>query len=295
VFTFFGVLIFFLLSSSKKNIEPHWTLIAGISFVVLALSIVAGSTDKFRKIFYRLVFANILLLAVARILVAVPGSPAKNIDRFRVQIFSRSWADSIYKHAAGTPVVFIDNYSQASLYKYYHPGELSTCFSSVYYRKSNYHLQSLELFNNKTVYTLRRNRVAEDDIEIKNNYDPAFLHTVDSFKSITGLKIRWLNPKEDAKSGEREKIILELSNPLTYPVNANNLFLNYTFFRSKRDFEISENFPLNEIELRPGFTKRYELPLAFPAQRGRYRLIFSFDQPFIGPAFSSRFHEIEVK
>lgn len=38
-FTFFGVLLFFLLSSFKKNIEPHWTLVAGFSFVVLLLNL----------------------------------------------------------------------------------------------------------------------------------------------------------------------------------------------------------------------------------------------------------------
>lgn len=295
VFSFFGVLIFFLLSSAKKNVEPHWTLIAGIPFVVLFLSLLERATDKFRKWLFWLAVANIVLLLVARIIIAVPGSPAKNIARFQVQIFSKAWADSIYKQAKGTPVVFIDNYSSASLYKYYHPGELSTCFSSVYYRKSNYNLQNLEPFNNKTVYTLRRNRITENDIEIKNNYDPAFLHKVDSFKAIVGLQIRWLNQKEKVLGGENMNVVLELSNPLSYPVTANNLFLNFTFFKSKRDYKTSPNIPLKEKELEPGFKKTYQLQTIFPPQPGKYRLIFSFDQPFIGPAFSSPFYEIEVK
>jgi hypothetical protein len=34
-FNFWGVLAFFLLSSFNSSIEPHWTLVAGVSFIVL--------------------------------------------------------------------------------------------------------------------------------------------------------------------------------------------------------------------------------------------------------------------
>lgn len=295
LFTFFGVLIFFLLSSFKKNIEPHWTLIAGISFVVLVLDLLERSTEKFKRIFFWLAAANIVLILIARMLLFIPNSPAKKIDRLQVQLFSRSWSDSLYQHAAGTPLVFVDNYAYPSLYKYYHPDELATCYSTVYYRKNNYNLMSQEAFNNKNVYTVRRNKIADQDMEVKSNYVPTFLHRVDSFKAITGLKILWLNKIYRVNKNKKLQATLELSNPLSYSINGNNLFLNYTFFKSKTEYKTSENIPLMEKELEPGYKKKAAITLSFPNTAGKYRLIFSFNQPLLGPTFASSFYEIEVR
>lgn len=295
VFTFFGILLFFLLNSFKKNIEPHWTLTAGISFVVLVLDLLERSTDKLRKIFFRLATANIILIVLVRVLLAIPNTPAKRIDRLQVFIYSQSWADSLYKHVAGTPVVFVDNYHYPSIYAYYHPDQLSTSYSTVYFRKSIYTLRNDEAFNNKTVYTVRKFRVADDDIEIKTDYVPTFLHKVDSFKAISGLKILWLNETDTVNKNQEFVVNLQLSNPMKYSINGKNLFLNYTFFKSKSDFKTSENIPLLEKELSPAYKKDINIKLSLPKEPGTYKLIFSFDQPGLGPTFASPFYEIDVK
>lgn len=295
VFTFFGILLFFLLNSFKKNIEPHWTLTAGISFVVLTLDLLDRSTDKFKRVFFWLVAANIFLILLVRVLLAIPDTPAKKLDRFQVQIYSQSWADSLYKHAAGTPVVFVDNYHYPSIYAYYHPDQLSTSYSTVYFRKSDYVFKNQEAFNNKTVYTVRKIKMAEDDIEVKSNYVPTFLHRVDSFRAISGLKISWLNEKNTAGKNRKLLANIQLSNPMKYSIDGKNLFLNYTFFKSKSEFKTSENIPLSEKELSPGYKKTIDINVNFPAEPGNYRLIFSFDQPWLGPTFASPFYEVEVK
>lgn len=295
LFTFFGVLLFFLMSSFSKNIEPHWTLTAGISFVVLVMDLLERSTQKFKKIFSWLAIANIILILLARFLLAIPNSPAKKLDRFQVQMYSHSWADSLYKQTAGTPLVFVDNYTYPSLYQYYHPDQLATCYSTVYYRKNNYNLQNTEAFNNKTVYTIRKIKMADIDIEVKSNYVTTILHRVDSFKAISGLKISWTDKNITANAGEKRFARLQLSNPLSYSITGNNLFLNYTFFKSKSDYKTSENIALRETELQPGYKKYIDISLFFPSTPGKYKLIFSFDQPFLGPTFASPFYEIEVK
>ena len=293
--TFFGVLLFFLLSSFSKNVEPHWTLTAGISFVVLTMQLIQTSTEKFRKIFSRLAVINIFLIVITRIVVAFPFYPANRIDRLQVQIYSKEWADSLYKHAAGTPVVFVDNYTYPALYRYYHPDQLSTCYSSVYYRKNNFNLEKEEAYNNRMVYAIRKIKIAGDDIEVNSDYVPTFLHRVDSFKAITGLRIQWLNKIKEAKKSQNISVELELMNPMGYSVNGHNLFLNYTLFKSKDDYTTSENIPVTEKELQPGYKKNVSIPIHAPATEGKYRLIFSFNEPSFGPTFASSFYEITVK
>lgn len=294
-FTLFGVLLFFFLSSFNKNIEPHWTLTAGISFIVLVMQLIASSAEKFRKIFYRLAMINIILIAVVRIAVAFPISPINKIDRLQVQIYSHAWADSLYKKVAGTPVVFVDNYTYPSLYLYYHPDQLATCYSTVYYRKNNYTLQNKEAFNNKSIYTVRKIKVADDDIEVKSNYVPTFLHRVDSFKAINGLRISWVNKMISAKTNEKQILTLELSNPMNYSINGKKLFMDYTFSKSKNENKTSEFISLNGNELQPGYKKSINIPVSFPSEPGKYKLIFSFDQQWLGPTFASPFYEVEIK
>lgn len=294
-FTFFGVLLFFFFSTFSKNVEPHWTLTAGISFLVLVMQLIERSNEKFRKFFYRLAMINIVLILIVRILVAVHFSPINKIDRLQVQIYSHSWADSLYRHFAGKPLVFVDNYTYPSLYLYYHPDQLATCYSTVYYRKNNYTLQNQEAFNNKTIYTVRQIKIAEDDIEVKSNYVPTFLHKVDSFKAINGLKIGWLNQKTTVNRDEKQVLKLELSNPVPGSIDGRNLFLDYTFFKSKNDRQTSEFIALNEKELQPGYKKNMDITVSFPKQPGKYRLIFSYDQKWLGPTFASPFYDVEVK
>jgi len=295
LFCFWGILLFFLLTSFKKNIEPHWTLTAGISFVVLVIDLLDRSSEKFRRVFFWLATVNIVLILFARILLVIPNSPAQKIDRFHVQIYSHSWADSLYKMAAGTPLVFVDNYHYPSIYSYYHPDQMSTSYSTVYYRKSNYTFQNLSVFNNRNIYTVRQGETDGEDIEVKSNYVPTFLHKVDSFKAINGLRITWKNKVERVKSTQTSKAILELSNPMQYSINGNKLFVNYTFFKSKADHKTSENIWLNEEILPPGYKKWIEIKLMLPSTPGKYKLIFSFDQLNLGPTFASAFYEIEVK
>jgi len=295
LFCFWGILIFFLLTSFKKNIEPHWTLTAGISFVVLVLDLLERSSEKFKRVFFWLAGVNIFLIFIARILLAIPDSPAQKIDRFHVQIYSHSWADSLYKKAAGMPLVFVDNYHYPSIYSYYHPDEMSTSYSTVYYRKSDYTFQNLGAFNNRNIYTVRQAKNGEEDIEVKSNYVPTFLHEVDSFKAINRLKITWLNKKETVEGGQTIKAILHLSNPMNYSINGNRLFLNYTFFKSKSDHKTSVNIFFNENNLPAGYKKTIELKLELPTTPGKYKLIFSFDQPELGPTFASPFYEMQVK
>jgi hypothetical protein len=38
-----------------------------------------------------------------------------------------------------------------------------------------------------------------------------------------------------------------------------------------------------------------KLTVSTPLKPGKYKLIFSFDQPLLGPTFASPFYEVEVK
>jgi hypothetical protein len=133
------------------------------------------------------------------------------------------------------------------------------------------------------------------NFNMSSGYVPTFLHAVDSFKAINGLRIKWQNEYKMVKAGQTIKVILQLSNPMDYSIKGDKIFMNYTFFKSKADHKTSDNIPLKEELLAPGFKKDIEIKLVLPTIPGKYKLIFSFDQPYLGPTFASPFYEIEVK
>lgn len=69
LFTFWGVLLFFLFSSFRSTIEAHWTLVAGPSFIVLFMGVLATASEKRKKILIRLAGIAVLLLLIARLLI----------------------------------------------------------------------------------------------------------------------------------------------------------------------------------------------------------------------------------
>jgi hypothetical protein len=82
---------------------------------------------------------------------------------------------------------------------------------------------------------------------------------------------------------------------MNYSIDGKNLFLDYTFSNPKTGNKTSEFIPINEAELPPGYKKNINIGVSFPSEPGKYKLIFSFDQQWLGPTFASPFYDVEVK
>jgi hypothetical protein len=104
----------------------------------------------------------------------------------------------------------------------------------------------------------------------------------------------WLNKINVGDKGQTIKATIQLVNTSDYSINARNLFLNYSF-KNKAGVKASENIPLTETELQPGFKKNDTIDVELPTVSAKYKLVFSFDQYFLGPTFASPVYEIEVK
>jgi hypothetical protein len=297
-FTFFGILVFFFFSSFRSKIEPHWTLAGGISFIVLLLHILHDVNSKFKKRFTVLMFLNIIIVIIARPLFMIPGTPLKNVKAFREEFYGRSFADSVYQYAAGTPVVFADSYTFPSLYKYYHPQEASLGYNTVNSRKNYFSLSPDEaLLNNKKIYVASQSRMGENDIEVNNKYAVIYLHSLDSFKAVNGLKIFWKDNFKKGGAGEIFTTSVTLSNPSRITIETGNrLFVNYSFIKTKKEQYVSESkLRLPDNILLPGYRKEIKLPVLLPKTPGKYKMIYSIVQPPFNGTFASSFFNIEVK
>ena len=295
-FNFFGILGFFFLNSFRSTIEPHWTLAAGISFLVLFHLAWKDASARFRGIMTRLLVANVILLIIARVLFVVPDSPLKKVLAFKTQMFGKGLADSVHKYADGLPVVFQDSYTYPSLYSYYFPGVKTTGYSTIYSRKNQFDLSGDEaLLNNKKVYIASHSRKTTEDIEVNNPHTVIYLHLMDSFVSTNGLKITWKDAMDTGEAGLSQPTLIDLTNSGSQYLQTKNLSISYAFIKSRKEINAGALTEIPGGILAPGAGVKVPLVLQFPVTPGEYKLVFSIVQPSLAGTMASNFHTIHVK
>jgi len=295
-YCFWGILIFFFFLSFRSAVEAHWTLTAGVSFIVLLQQLILQSTPKFKKWFSILLALNIAMVVAVRILFFIPGSLAR-ITKLDYMMYGKEWADQLYKITAGAPVVFIDSYGRPSLYQYYHRDVAVSAYNTVSYRKTYFSYSKNEaLLNNKRVYVSKQYKMKKNDIILNNEHIPTRLQVLDSFKAVNCLKILWENKKEKMKPGDSLTAILTLINPGNQTIESKGLCVNYTFFTTRKEFHTSKNIvEIPDRELSSGYSGPLTIELKTPSLRGKYHLLFSVVQaPFDGSIASPLF-DIVIK
>ncbi|SDE28339.1 ArnT family glycosyltransferase [Niabella drilacis] len=298
LFMFAGTLIFFLFSSFKNTVEPHWTMIAGISYIAVFLSLIVNGSQKFRSLFLKTAWCNIGLILLARILFLVPNGPANLIKHFRSFSYARVWADAVYEKAGHTPVVFSNSYALPSLYKFYHPDAQTTGYNDKGYRKTNFNITDDHLLNGRNVFYYTENTSLKPGtgIPVGTVYNSGRLLPLPQYHSLNGLRIILEHPTKEMKYGSEQSMTLTIINKsgqaqLLEP----KLRADYAFLVEKYNFINSDsNFALPLKTLQPGESIRLNIPVKAPQQPGKYRLLFSFVNDFIPGNFASNFYQITV-
>ncbi|MBZ4188405.1 glycosyltransferase family 39 protein [Niabella beijingensis] len=299
VFMFAGTIGFFLFSSFKNTVEPHWTMIAGVSYVALFLSLLENGTEKFRRLFTKVAYWNIGLILLARILILIPNGPANLIRNFRSFSHAQLWADTIYKKAGGVPVVFANSYALPSLYKFYHPGVHTTGYNDKGYRKTNFNIAEDSTLNGRDVYYYVQSPelLPGTGIAVNTSYNTGRLLPLHRYHSLNGLHINWEQPSKEMKSGSTQLITITITNSSNRVQELEEkLRLDYAFLIEKYRYINSDSalaLPLQQLA--PGAAIQLTIPVKAPEQPGKYRLLFSILNDFIPGNFASNFYNITVR
>ncbi|MGJ7031815.1 ArnT family glycosyltransferase [Niabella hirudinis] len=298
VFMFAGTLIFFLFSSFKNTVEPHWTMIAAISYIALFLSLAVNGRPKFQRLLLKTAWCNIGLILLARILFLVPNGPANLIKHFRSFSYARVWANTVYEKAGRTPVVFSNSYALPSLYRYYHPDAQTTGYNDKGYRKTNFNITDDHTLNGRDVLYYTQNTSVQPGrgTPIETVYNSGRLLSLPQYHSLNGLRIVLEHPTKEIKYGSEQPMMLTIINK-SGQVQAleSKLRIDYAFLIEKYNFINSDSsFALPPKTLRPGESIQLSIPVKAPQQPGKYRLLFSFVNDFIPGNFASNFYQIKV-
>jgi len=297
LFNFAGVFLFFVFSSFKNTIEPHWTLIGGVSYLVLFLTILKNGSDRIKKVFLKMANVNIGLILLARVLFLLPTSPFQLLKHYSSFFWGKDWAKQVNEKAGGTPVIFTNSYALPALYNYYYPKEITLGYNTKHYRKTNYSLGTKDcILDNKSVLIFSDKPLSADtSIKVQSKYRNGFLIPT-NFNCVNALRITALDPPSKFMPGETKSVVIEIKNTGTISIDATNLKIDYAFFRAKYDFINSpSSYNLPNTILASGYTKRIRIPITAPDESGAYRILFSFVNGILQGNFASDFYQVSVE
>lgn len=302
LFNFLGILMLFLFSSFRNNVQPHWTLVGGTSFVVLFMFLIQQGTPRFRKTFFTLCYINIGIIIVARILFLLPHSPFEKIKNYRPFFYGKEWANKVYAAANGKPVIFTDTYATPSLYRFYHPDAQTFGYNTRYYRKTQYSINDLDqALDGKNIFWFIDNATPDASrgiIGLESGYRSGVLQPIDSFNAISHLRIEAANLPNTLIAGKTYTVQLWVSNSGTDTIfnRKQALHLEYSF--SPLSYTVNPGagswpFPLEKMA--PATKFQMTVSIVAPTQAGKNRLLFSFKNGILEGNFASPYYSVEIK
>ena len=203
---FWGIFGFFLLTSARGHVEPHWVAIACIPFVVFIVHQAAqsGASTGLKA----LAGICIFLIFTLRIILLLP------LDiKSEFHMEKEAFYKDIRKTARGRKVVFTNSYTHAAKYSFY-TGEPTFSYNFISYRRNQYDLLNIHPefhLKNSTVITFwPLDRFEKRTCSEREEY---FYKDFDSLEVINNLHVEILDYPKEVKEGESCDISLRLTNP----------------------------------------------------------------------------------
>lgn len=152
-YLFYGGLIFFLISSFRDKIEPHWIFFTVAPFILLCFSYVVKNYN--RPLLKYGLGTFIVLLLLFRVIAMTPSIFQKVLTKDDIALLEfhkegKNYFSTIDSLANGLPVVFVNSYQKASKYAFY-TGKTGFSANNYFYRKNQYDLWDFNNIEGKKV------------------------------------------------------------------------------------------------------------------------------------------------
>ncbi|MGB4773667.1 MAG: glycosyltransferase family 39 protein [Daejeonella sp.] len=302
-FNCYGIFAFFLLSTFKGRVEPHWTLIAFIPLFILSYIYLSQKTN-IPKWFSKLAVVNIVLILITRVLIMVPIPGIKEIGFIANYFDSEKLAKQLKEKAGDEFIILERGFQGASLYDYYNNTTKGFAYDSRYYRKTQFDLWPIEdsLRNKRVYYISQENLSSFHQDTLKSGKQTYFGRWIDQVRLYQKVMIETDSIKASYKPNEKFALKLKVDNPYQVPINFSNhlekwdVYIEYGFMEKGKflDFK-SLNRDYEQLRIPSLKQAEFSANLQAPAIAGKYKLIFSIrTEPFSGSR-NSKMINFEVK
>jgi hypothetical protein len=302
LFNFVGTLLFFLANTLKVAVQPHWTLIGFLPFVLL-VSISLQNKPKPRWL-QPLLYINLLLLLLMRLGLMVKNPISMKVGVVKSYFGNAQWTETIKEKAGNAYVVFPDQFQNPSWYSYYSNSLRGFAYDSRFYRRTQFDIWPLEdSLQQKRVYLVTDQPLKEFKTDTLKTAKGIFYGAwIDQLRTYQKVLVE-ANVKEIKTSpGKTVHLNLKITNPYTTTINFSNSSQQHIAvlraYITQEDSALSNQLAppnFNQLQLKPSESKFFPFDLKIPLQKGNYTLLFSVKTPpFSGPR-SSSFIQIHIQ
>jgi hypothetical protein len=277
-FNLLGFFLFFLVSSLRGHVEPHWTAAAFIPLVLLSFPEIQEKISLHKWITVTASISIVFILFLRLILIVDLGLiPEKVSHRF---LHKKESFQQIQKEAKGRSVVFNNSYQKASLYWFFNQ-EPAFSLNDIYYRKNQYDLMEKEaaLQGKEVLYFPGAEFPGCDSM--KTGIGTFIMSDTEFFCHFNRVTIKVPHMEREFETGERVTIDLELSNPTSKTISfcdscTHAPRLISTYF-SENDYNLTHfvSSPNPLPDLAPGEIVVYPVKIRAPYFTGEFQLAVS--------------------
>jgi hypothetical protein len=297
-FNLIGFFGFFLLSSARGHVEPHWTAAAFPPLIVLALMNL-DAYPRLEKWLRALSFASIPVILLIRLYLVWDFLPLPpNAERLFHE--KDTWARQVEQVAGDRPVVFMNKFQNPSVYWFY-TGKKAFTRNNIYYRRNQFDIWPVESELEGENVVLIRWSSSDSTMVIPTVRGDYHYYDIKKYCSFNRLKISTVEKEFQAEAGRDLKVSVWISNFTAKEVSLDcdcelSPRLMYTFmWKKERKIQYYSVAPQPDIgSLAPGEEKRFDLSLRAPADPGSYKLLISFGSRVLLPGLNGSPASLEV-
>lgn len=231
---------FFLLSSCRGYVQPQWVIVAVFGLVYVLFDYTRRH-PRTRRYVMRAGTATLVLVTLVRLEMIF------NPLGIRFEIFDNPESyEAIAREAAGRPVVFCGNYSQAAKYRFYTGGE-AYCQPDIRYRTHQWQFRDDDShFAGRETLIETRRRAPGDTVRHTRSIALAngreFTWFVDpAWRPVRLVEVAFEGLPPQVTPGEELRLHLRLTNPYDYPIAIGDSCRLVMLWKSGR-YEVAE-FP----------------------------------------------------
>lgn len=212
-FVIAGFWLFFLYSSFKGNVEPQWTAVLCIPFVILLYRRYLLENWKESWLIRMAVTTTVILFSV-RLFFLLP------LPQIRTHFNQAAWVPELAAELKEEPIVFIDSYRDPSIYSFY-AGQRAYTYTDIFYRLNQFDLWDHESrLHDQDVYLIGPADWSPPDGQSWEGTRKRFTVTkVEKFQVTNKLRMEWLEIPEYVQQGDTIITKVRLINPYHHAIN----------------------------------------------------------------------------
>jgi len=286
-----GTFLFFFFSSSRGEVQPHWTFILFAPLVMLVLIHFKQQNGR-PKWLLPLAMVNLSLILAVRLIIIFGFGFARTYGHLKSYYGFKEWAQVVKQKAGDHYVVMSEGFQNPSKYDFYTNSLKCFAYDTRYYRRTQFDIWPMEdSLQHKKVFYLSWfpiKGLTTDSIKVPaGTWYTAWIDDVRTYQQINFETSQY---KIAATPGQKINFELSFTNPYPYAISFSDkgylhpVVLEACFFKGDAIINTQKaDSTFNQIHLKPGETGHYNFMLNAPLEKGNYDLLFSLrTDPFPG-------------